>query len=191
MNTTCTMSESMAASSSSIQCIAPRLLSPFDWQTLSKWFCLPYALHVWPHAGHICDLSSDPAPSCWWVLQLLHAFWWVVVFIMVPLCLCVVVSWAMFWACLCRLYADIWSPAMSEALDILSWSHMAISNALVWLIFYSRVFNDPALSSMSNCRASLAMPWMNWSLIYMLDRSWLQLGHMKSQYCAPDHSWTK
>ena len=74
-NTTCTMSASMAVSSSLIQCIAPHLLSLFDWQTLLKWFCLPYALHVWPHPGHICDLSPDPAPQCWWLLQPLHAFW--------------------------------------------------------------------------------------------------------------------
>ena len=65
----------MAVSSSSIQHIAPCLSLPFDWQTLSKWFCLPHTLHVWPHTGHICDLSPDPTPPCWWLLQPLHAFW--------------------------------------------------------------------------------------------------------------------
>ena len=57
------------------------------WQTLSKWFCLPYALHVWLHAGHIRDLSPDPAPTYLWLLQPLHAFWRCLVLVMVFLCL--------------------------------------------------------------------------------------------------------
>ena len=43
---------------------------------------------------------------------------------------------------------------------------MAISNASSWL-----VFSDLTFASMSTCRASLAIPRMNWSLIYMWDRS--------------------
>ena len=45
---------------------------PADWQTISKWFCLPHTLHVWPNAGHIHVLSPDPAPLWWWLPQPLH-----------------------------------------------------------------------------------------------------------------------
>ena len=64
-NTKCAMRVSMVGSSFPMHCIAPRFSAPFNWQTISKWFCLPYALHVWPHAGHICGLSPDPATPCW------------------------------------------------------------------------------------------------------------------------------
>ena len=178
----CARSASMAASSSSIQCIAPRLLLPSDWQTLSKWFCLAHALHVWPYAGQIHDLLPDLAPPCWELPQLLHAFWQGFILIMVLSCSWVAVDSATFWTRFCKQYADICSPAMFEAPDILSWSRIAISNALAWLIFCSKVFSNFPLASMSACRASLAMPQMNWSLIYRLDRSWLQLG----QSSAPD-----
>ena len=164
----------MGASLSSMHCIAHRFSSPFDWQTLSKWFCLPHALHVWPYAEYIHGLSPDPAPPCWWLPQPLHTFCWGLVSATVLSCLWVAVNWAMSWACLCRRYANICSPVMSETPDISFWSCMAISNASAWLIFCTRVFSDPDFISMSASRALLAMPRMNWSLIYMWDRSWWQ-----------------
>ena len=59
-------------------------------------------------------------------------------------------------------------------------------NASAWLMFCSRVFSDPALASIST---SLAIPRMNWSLMYTLDRSFLQLGHIKLQSHSPACSW--
>ena len=178
----------MTASSSSELHMAPCVTLPFDWQTPSKWFCLLHALHVWPHAGHIRGRSPDPVLPCWKLLQPLHALRWGCISVMFLLRLLVAVGRIMFWARFCWRYADIWSLVMSEMPDILFWSCNAISNAWAWLTFCSRVFSDPALANKSACRASLAIPRMNWSLTYMLDKSWSQLGHIKLQSLAPDFS---
>ena len=101
--------------------------------------------------------------------------------------------WSLSWDCLSRPPAYIHISKMVKSLKpgISFWSRMAISNALAWLIFCSRILSDPAFASMSASRASLAMPRMNWSLIYMWDRSWWQFRHIKLQSRAPDRSRTK
>ena len=189
-NTMCAMRASVVASSSSMHHIVPHFSLLFNWQTLSNWLCLSHALYVWPYVGHIHGLSPDTAPPCWRLPQPLHAFCWGQISAMVLSCLWVGVVWATFWAKLCWWYADIHNPAMSETPDILFWSCIAISNALAWLIFCSRVFSNAAFTSMSTSRASLVIPWINWSLIYMWDRSWWQFRHIKSQSWTPDRSWT-
>ena len=103
----------------------------------THFICLtPCRAHLWP----------DPAPPCSWLLQPLHTFRSGFVLVMVL-----------------SIGLHLGSPAMSQALDILPWSRMAISNASKMVIFCSRVFSNPALASMSACRASLAMPQMNWT----------------------------
>ena len=175
----CTIRASIVASSSSRHHMAPHFSSSFNWQTLSKWFCLLYTLHVWPHVGHIHGLSPDPAPPCWWLPQPLQAFRQGCVSIILFLQLRVAVDQVVFWVHLCWQYIVIWNPAVSEMPEIMFWFSMDILNALAWIVFCSRVFSNPALTSISACSTSLAIPWMNWSLMSMLDRSWLQLTYMK------------
>ena len=130
------MRASMVASTSSMHHRATRFSSPFDWQTISKWFCLPHALHFWPLQGismayHLIQLHHDG------VYRSLYTH-----FSHGPFALA---SSSRSGCVLCPPLLICWhpQPARSETVDISFWSRMAISDSSAWLIFCSRVFSDP------------------------------------------------
>ena len=168
--------------------MVPRLSLPFNWQ-FAKWFCLLHALHVWIHAGHIHGQLPAQVLPCWLLPQPLCALRQSCVS-MFLLHFWVAAKQASFWVCFCWWYTDIQTPTMFEMLDILFWFHMAVMNASAWLMFCYKVLTNSDLASISTL---LAIPQMNWSLMYMLDRSWSQLRHIKLQSHAPEQGssgWT-